>query len=136
MPGGGSRPGERRGGRQKGTPNKRKARLAAAIRAVQTHFLTLGNEPFEGDGVAFLEMVYRDPSLPLDIRIDAAKSAASFERPRLSAHGQRWSPDPADGAIDRGASGAGGAADPRGIRAAASRCGSDEGEPWPPKLIQ
>jgi hypothetical protein len=39
---------------------------------------------FAGDGVAFLQTIYKDPSQPLSVRIDAASKAARFERPMLS----------------------------------------------------
>jgi hypothetical protein len=44
---------------------------------------------FEGDGVAFLQTVYRNPTLPLSVRLDAAAKAARFERPMLSATNMR-----------------------------------------------
>jgi hypothetical protein len=44
---------------------------------------------FEGDGVAFLQTVYKDPSYPLSTRLDAAAKAARFERPVLSATNMR-----------------------------------------------
>jgi hypothetical protein len=36
------------------------------------------------DAHALLVSVYKDPSQPLDLRIDAAKAAIPFEKPRLS----------------------------------------------------
>ena len=42
-------------------------------------------EVFDGDAVALLQCVYKDPRLPWEIRLDAAKAAAKFERPTLSA---------------------------------------------------
>ena len=35
---------------------------------------------FTGDGVAFLQSVYKDPTIPLRLRIEAAAKAARFER--------------------------------------------------------
>jgi hypothetical protein len=40
---------------------------------------------FDGDGVAFLQVVYRDPAQPIELRLDAAKAASRFERPALAA---------------------------------------------------
>ncbi len=40
---------------------------------------------FEGDGVAYLQTVYRDPHQPTELRMDAAAKAARFERPTLAA---------------------------------------------------
>jgi hypothetical protein len=44
-----------------------------------------GSRPFKGDAHAFLMMVYKDPSLPLALRLDAAKAAITFEKPALVA---------------------------------------------------
>jgi hypothetical protein len=44
-----------------------------------------GSRPFKGDAHAFLMMVYKDPSLPLALRLDAAKAAIPFEKPALPA---------------------------------------------------
>lgn len=41
--------------------------------------------PFDGDAVAFMQMIYKCPAFPLAIRYDAAKNAAPYERPRLQA---------------------------------------------------
>jgi hypothetical protein len=37
--------------------------------------------PFKGDGVALLQMVYKNQGLPLAIRMNAAAMAAMYERP-------------------------------------------------------
>ena len=41
-------------------------------------------EPFEGDGYAFLATVYKDTRQPIGVRLDAAKTAVAYERPRLA----------------------------------------------------
>ena len=66
----GSKPGERRGGRHRGTPNKTTAlRDAAIFQAVaDPNFLPLD---------VFLALM-RDASLPLDERITAAEAALPF----------------------------------------------------------
>jgi hypothetical protein len=67
----GSRPGERRGGRQKGTPNKAtSARLAEIIAS--------GLTPLQ----YFLE-VMRDKTASDHLRLDAAKAAAPYVHPRI-----------------------------------------------------
>ena len=71
----GSRPGERRGGRKKGTPNKRTAALHAALLA---EFKLSGGTPLD-----VMLTVMRNPALPLRLRIDAAKKAAPFCHPKL-----------------------------------------------------
>src|SRR5580693_6724521 len=64
----GSRPGERRGGRQRGTPNKKTLLKNAAVgaAAVDPNITPL----------AFLLRLMRDDSLPLATRIDIAATAA------------------------------------------------------------
>jgi hypothetical protein len=43
-----------------------------------------GSAVFEGDAVTFLTTVYRDETLPLPLRFNAALAVAPFERPRMS----------------------------------------------------
>jgi hypothetical protein len=73
----GSAPGERRGGRRKGTPNRRTVLFEEAV--------TRAEVSGDGDAVDFLTRIYRDPEIPLSVRIDCAKVGAPFERPRLTA---------------------------------------------------
>jgi hypothetical protein len=80
----GSKPGERRGGRKKGTPNKKTAEQKAAIKAAVEKVVGRLEEPFEGDGYAFLATVYKDTRQPIGVRLDAAKTAVAYERARLS----------------------------------------------------
>ena len=84
----GSRPGERRGGRTAGTPNKRTVEREQAARAtvapVTQAMAAAELAPFEGDAHALLVMVYKDPTLPLELRIDAAKAAIRYEKPALA----------------------------------------------------
>ncbi len=42
-------------------------------------------DAFEGDGVAYMQSVYRDPAFSMELRLDAAAKAARFERPTLAA---------------------------------------------------
>ena len=82
----GSRPGERRGGREKGTPNKRTAELKAAMeKAAQGLASELGERCFAGDAHELLQAVYKDLDQPIALRVDAAKVAIAFEKPRLAA---------------------------------------------------
>ena len=68
------RGGKREGaGRRKGSRNKRTAELQARIRAT-------GLDP-----LAFMIAVTRNPKAPLELRFEAAKQAAPFCHPRLSA---------------------------------------------------
>jgi hypothetical protein len=80
---GGSKPGERRGGRQKGTRNKRSKALDDA--RARAEALIEGTIPgaFVGNAHALLMAIYKDPALPLHVRVDAAKAAIGYEKPRL-----------------------------------------------------
>lgn len=69
----GSKPGERRGGRQKGTPNKATAAKAEAIAAS-------GLTPLD-----YMLSVMRNEQNTTDIRLDAANKAAPFVHPKLAA---------------------------------------------------
>ncbi len=68
----GSKPGERRGGRTKGVPNKASAAKAAAIEAS-------GLTPLD-----YMLKVLRDDNNPQDIRLDAAHKAAPYVHPKLA----------------------------------------------------
>jgi hypothetical protein len=68
----GAKPGERRGGRKAGTPNKATAAKAAEIAAS-------GLTPLD-----YMLDVMRDGDKPLDVRLDAAKSAAPYVHPKLA----------------------------------------------------
>ena len=81
----GAKPGERRGGRTKGTPNKRTAALKEATEcAAQVLAEELGENAFTGDAHALLMAVYKDKRNPVDLRVEAAKAAAPYEKPRLN----------------------------------------------------
>jgi hypothetical protein len=70
----GSRPGERRGGRQRGTPNKKTALRNAAIAAAVSN---PNVSPLE-----FLLSIMRDFQLPFELRIRVAQMAAPFVHPK------------------------------------------------------
>lgn len=80
----GSKPGERRGGRQKGTPNKRTAfnNAVAAAAAADPDILPLD----------LFRNVMRNSDLPLDTRIMAAQSALPYVHAKPSGRGQRPEP--------------------------------------------
>lgn len=69
----GSRPGERRGGRARGTPNRRTAELQDAVAAT-------GETPLD-----FLLRMMRDEDQEEAKRIDCAKAAAPYVHARLNA---------------------------------------------------
>jgi len=66
----GSKPGERRGGRQKGTPNKKTILRDAAVNAAAAN---PNLSPLD-----FLLGLMRNPDLPSDLRIRMAEVAAPF----------------------------------------------------------
>jgi len=72
MAGGGAKPGERRGGRAKGTPNKRTAEKVAEVEAS-------GLTPLD-----FMLNLMRKESEDMALRFDAAKAAAPYVHARLS----------------------------------------------------
>lgn len=69
----GASPGERRGGRIKGTPNRKTAEQAALIAET-------GATPLE-----YLVSVFRNGEVAMAQRVEAAKAAAPYVHPRLSA---------------------------------------------------
>jgi hypothetical protein len=70
----GSKPGERRGGRQPGTPNKTTALINTAFTAATSNPALL---PLD-----FFLAVMRDPSIPPDWRFRAAQAAAPYVHPK------------------------------------------------------
>ena|SRR5689334_11811252 len=80
------RGGRREGaGRPLGAKNKRTAAIEQAMQVVAEKLKEAVPEAFDGDGVCFMQSVYRDPSFPVELRLDAASKAARFERPALAA---------------------------------------------------
>ena len=79
----GSRPGERRGGRQRGTPNKKTLLKNAAIDAAAA-------DP-DITPLAFLLRLMRDEGLPIATRVDIAATAAPLfhAKPKPAKEGQR-----------------------------------------------
>jgi hypothetical protein len=80
----GAKPGERRGGRAAGVPNKRSDELNAAIQQTAAKLHEVLPSAFEGDAHALLMAVYKDPEHDWPIRVDAAKAAIRYEKPALS----------------------------------------------------
>jgi hypothetical protein len=73
------------GGRKVGTPNKRSTALqAVAAAAAEKIETTLGPNAFDGDAHALLMAVYKDERYPIGVRIDAAKAALPYEKPKLA----------------------------------------------------
>jgi len=72
-------------GRPPGSRNPNTKAKREAIKAVVAQFEATTPNVFEGDAVALMQLIYRDPSQDMGLRLDAAKSAAKFERPTLAA---------------------------------------------------
>jgi hypothetical protein len=71
-------------GRPPGSKNKKTLALEHASRQAAASI----DNAFEGDAHAFLQAVYKNPDVPLEIRIQAASRALRVEKPTLSAsHG-------------------------------------------------
>jgi hypothetical protein len=80
-----ARGGKRLGaGRERGTPSKHTLAREAAVREAAKKIEAAIPEAFQGDGHSLLMSVYKDPSIDLAVRIDCAKAALPFEKPRLS----------------------------------------------------
>lgn len=75
-----------RGGRVIGQKNKRTEALeAASKRAQRIAESLLGDDAFIADAHALLCMVYKNCEYPIELRVDAAKAAIGYEKPRLAA---------------------------------------------------
>lgn len=79
---GGKRAGAgRKKGSKSGTTIRREEQLRAASELISKSIENV----FDGDSHALLMAVYRNQDLPLDVRLDAAKAAIGYEKPRLAA---------------------------------------------------
>ena len=67
-------------GRPRGAKNKRTLESEAEMKAAAEELAATMPSAFPGDGVAYLQSVYKNPENPLRLRIDAAAKAARFER--------------------------------------------------------
>lgn len=68
-------------GRPPGRKNNNTLALEEAARKAMANI----DDAFDGDAHAFLQTVYRDPSMPIEVRIAAAGRALRVEKPVLSA---------------------------------------------------
>src|SRR5262245_48997543 len=73
------------GGRQKGSRNKRTQEREAATAAATALIGGTIPDAFAGDGHALLIATYKNPNLDLHVRLEAAKAALPYEKPRLQA---------------------------------------------------
>jgi hypothetical protein len=72
-------------GRPRGSRNPNTKARREASQAIIRQFAIDNPDAFAGDAVSLMQCIYRDASLPLEIRLDAASKAARFERPALAA---------------------------------------------------
>jgi hypothetical protein len=74
------------GGRQKGSKNKQTLLLEERTRAlIDNAKEIIGGDLFQGDAHVFMISIYKDKSLPLNLRLDAAKHAIRYEKPAMTA---------------------------------------------------
>lgn len=72
------------GGRQKGSKNKGNPERKAALDALAERVEAVIPKAFAGDSHAYLMAIYKDPSIETAVRIEAAKAAIAYEKPRLA----------------------------------------------------
>lgn len=73
------------GGSRKGKPNRRTSALDRAQAESAAKIAgALGADAFEGGAHDLLMSVYKDTTRPIEQRIDAAKAAIGYERPKLA----------------------------------------------------
>jgi hypothetical protein len=72
-------------GRPKGAKSTRTVEREAAMQeAAKKAAEALGVEAFGGDAHALLMMIYKNTAHPIELRVDAAKAAIGYEKPRLA----------------------------------------------------
>jgi hypothetical protein len=80
----GARTGKPRG-RPVGAKNQKTVLREAKMQEAAQMISEAIDGAFEGDSHALLMTVYKDPRQPWNIRVDAAKAALAYEKPRLAA---------------------------------------------------
>lgn len=73
-------------GRPKGARNKNSVDFEKALVEKSKKVDAIVDGAFEGDAHAYLMSLYKDPDMPIEKRLDAAKAALPYEKPRLAAH--------------------------------------------------
>jgi len=83
--------GRKTGGRKPGSKNRRTLAMEAQAQAnAQKIQEALGTDAaFAGDAHALLMAVYKNEQMPMEMRLDAAKSAVRYEKPALSSVDQK-----------------------------------------------
>jgi hypothetical protein len=85
--------GRKTGGRLKGSKNRRTLERERATQQAASQIGAALKGAFGGDAHALLMAMYKDPDQPWQVRIDAAKAALPYEKPRISAEPKK--PEPA-----------------------------------------
>ena len=65
-------------GRPPGAKNKRTREREIALAEAAVKLREVMGDTFDGDAHALMTMLYQDQSLPLELRLDAAKAAAPY----------------------------------------------------------
>jgi hypothetical protein len=71
-------------GRPKGAKSKHTKELAKQVAATAKAIESIIPDAFAGDAHALLMALYKDPRKEITIRLDAAKAAAPYEKPKLA----------------------------------------------------
>ena len=76
--------GKREGaGRKPGSKSKRTVAFEKKVAETAAKLESMLAQPFKGDAHTLLMAIYKDLEQPLILRLDAAKAAIGYERPRL-----------------------------------------------------
>jgi hypothetical protein len=77
-------------GRPKGRPkklqNNKTLERAARVESFADFIHANVPDAFQGDAHSLLQLIYKDPKFPWDLRLDAARTAVGYEKPKLAAH--------------------------------------------------
>lgn len=79
---GGKRPGA---GRKKGSTGEKTIARAQRVKELAQVIEQTIPGAFLGDSHDFLMTIYKDPTQPMPLRIDAAKASIGYEKPKLAA---------------------------------------------------
>lgn len=71
-------------GRPKGARNKSSVAFERVLVEKSKRVEELVDGAFSGDAHIYLMSIYKDPDMPIDKRLDAAKAALPYEKPKLS----------------------------------------------------
>jgi hypothetical protein len=75
---------KRRPGRPKGAKNKRTVELLQEAEKAAAAIGAIVPGVFSGDAHSLLMAIYKNPTHKIELRLDAAKAAAPYEKPKLA----------------------------------------------------